>query len=470
MAFVNTTQVASSTPFDNATNGFVSTDVQAAIEEARAFLSTPTLDQDYYVSKGGSDTSGNGSIGYPYLTIAKAMSMITDSSVTKRYVITVGPGDYNENIVLKANVFVKGSGPISTRLTGTTLSINDATWNVAGDDNRSGFMDMSVNPTCTWDFNAQTNNTAGKLYFFNIRTSGAWTATANNSSSGINQLIMHDSQIFGAITSTGCNTSIQDSTIQGVTMTVLSGTVAGQGNAGMTIAGGSTTGNLVATWTSNGTVSMTLRGLSTSATTTITASGASCTVSCAPDSLPVPANRTFTSSAVLVRLNDNYAQGLRSATTNVDASAATAPTAGQALVATSSTVAVWSSVSSLVSNEITSAGNNTTTSGTDAQMTAMTTTPAAGTYLVLFNTDVNSSAAGATISVSYYLAGVQIAVTLRKVIPFDGGTLSALAARGMATLQAIITVTGSQAITVQWSTSGGTATSANRSLITLRVA
>ena len=32
--YVNSTQVASSVPFDNSTNGFVSTDAQAAIEEA----------------------------------------------------------------------------------------------------------------------------------------------------------------------------------------------------------------------------------------------------------------------------------------------------------------------------------------------------------------------------------------------------------------------------------------------------
>lgn len=118
--------------------------------------------------------------------------------------------------------------------------------------------------------------------------------------------------------------------------------------------------------------------------------------------------------------------------------------------------------------EITSAGTNTTTSGTDAQMTGMTTTPAAGTYLVMFNTDIVSSNAGATVTVSYYVGGVQLATSVRKISPFDGGTLSALTARGMATLQAIITVTGSQAITVEWSTTGGTATSAERSLVTVR--
>lgn len=231
--------------------------------------------------------------------------------------------------------------------------------------------------------------------------------------------------------------------------------------------GESTTVYLIA---ANGSVTMNLRGVSTGSSTILTASGASCTVNVSPSSLPIPTNRSFTSSAVLNRLNDDYAQGLRSATTNVDASAATAPTAGQALVATSSTTATWSSISSLISNEITSVTPVNTTSGTDAVMTSMTTTPAAGTYLVLFNTDINSTNAGAAISFSYYLAGSQIAATLRKIIPFDGGALSATAARGLASLQSIITVNGSQVVDVRWSTSGGTATAANRSLITLRVA
>lgn len=114
-------------------------------------------------------------------------------------------------------------------------------------------------------------------------------------------------------------------------------------------------------------------------------------------------------------------------------------------------------------------GNTTTTSSTDALMNGMTKTPAAGTYLVLFNTDIDSNAAGAAISFSYYLAGVQIGSSLRKISPFDGGALSAGDARAVAALQDVITVTGAQAIEVRWSTSSGTATAANRSLILMQV-
>lgn len=141
------------------------------------------------------------------------------------------------------------------------------------------------------------------------------------------------------------------------------------------------------------------------------------------------------------------------------------------LVATDVQAAIEESVNFSRTSEVMVTAVATTSSTTDALMDSMTVTPPqAGTYLVLFNTDVNSATAGAAISVSYYVAGVQVAASLRKIIPFDGGALSAGAARGIAALQDIIVVTGSQAIEVRWSISSGTATAAARSLITLRVA
>lgn len=466
--YVTSSAVARAIPFDNTTNSFTSNNVQSAIEEVNNKI-TPniTVDQNVYVSKSGNDTTGTGAFGQPYLTIGKAITTITDASPTKRYAIYVGAGDYNENLVLKANMFVIGSSPLSTRITGSTLNINDTTWNVASTDNRSGFQDISVNPVCTFDFSVQANNTDGKLYFWNIRTSGAWTCTANTN---ITQVIMQDSEVFGAMTFIGCNTLIEGTANNGVTYTLNSGTTAGQGAGILTLAGGSTSGNITATWTSNGALTVNLYSIGIGSGTVLTASGASCTVNADAASIPVPANRSFSSSAVLVRLNDNFATGLLSATTNISTGSATAPSAGQALVATSSTAASWSSVFSLVSNEITATGTVTTNSGTDAVITSMTTTPAAGTYLVLFNTDMISNAAGAAITFSIYLGGSQIAATQRKIIPFDGGTLSSLTARGLATLQALVAVNGSQAIDIRWSTSGGTATLSDRSLITLRVA
>lgn len=338
------TNVASAIPFNNATNGFSALNVQGAIEEARSFVSTPSLDQNYWVTKQGNDTTGNGSVGQPYLTIAKALSVILDSAPTKRYTINVGPGDYNENLSLKANVFIKGAGPISTRLTGSTLNINDATWNVTSADNRSGFQDMSVNPTCTWDFSAQTNNTDGKLYFYNTRTSGNWTATANNA---INQIIVRDTDFFGSWTQNGINAFISNSTWQSGAINVNSSAAVGI-PATLTIVGGRITGNITATWTSNSGVTVNLAGINIGNTTILTASGTSCIVNANDGSLPVPSNRSISGGASLNRINDDYARGLLAGggATSIDTISASAPLVGQILTATSSTTATWQYASS----------------------------------------------------------------------------------------------------------------------------
>lgn len=49
-----------------------------------------------YVAKSGDDTNGDGSYSNPYLTIAKALSMVTSPSETNRWLIYVMPGIYLE--------------------------------------------------------------------------------------------------------------------------------------------------------------------------------------------------------------------------------------------------------------------------------------------------------------------------------------------------------------------------------------
>lgn len=451
--------------FNNSSNQFTATDTQSAIEESRYLLTLPGTDQTVYVTKLGNDSTGNGSFGKPYLTIGHALTSITDSSPSKRYTVDVATGDYSENLVLKANIFIKGAGPIATRITGTTININDATWNNSANDSRSGFQDISVNGTGTWDFTAQAGNTQGKLYFFNVRNAAAWTFTGLNA---INQIVIQDSEFFGNTTFTGMTAYIGASTWQSGNIVANSSTAAGIPTT-LTIVAGMINGNITGTWTSNSAVTLNLAGLTIGASTVLSASGASCVVNANDGSLPIPANRTFASSAVLNRLNDNFARGLLSATTNVDVSAATAPVAGQALVATSPTTAVWSNVVDLNCVEVSDTANATTTSGTDALLTTMTITPSAGTYLLFFNTTITSNNAGAAITVSVYNNGVQDASTVMKISPFDGGTLSATTARGAVGINRTVVVT-TGAVQIRWSTSGGTATCGPRVLTMLRIA
>lgn len=131
--------------------------------------------------------------------------------------------------------------------------------------------------------------------------------------------------------------------------------------------------------------------------------------------------------------------------------------------------AIEEAAHNLAELEASATATATTSSGTDAILTSMTLTPIAGTYMVWFSCDVTSPTAGAAISFSIYVGGVQKADSLRKIIPFSGGTLTSGNARAVAATNGVVTVNGSQAITIEWSTSAGTMTAGARTLNTLRV-
>jgi len=78
---------------------------------------TPT--QTIYVTANGSDTSGNGSQSFPFLTIQKALDGITDATTSKRYVVDVGPGEYPAAFNVKPWVAIQGH-PNSSGFDGVT--------------------------------------------------------------------------------------------------------------------------------------------------------------------------------------------------------------------------------------------------------------------------------------------------------------------------------------------------------------
>lgn len=121
------------------------------------------------------------------------------------------------------------------------------------------------------------------------------------------------------------------------------------------------------------------------------------------------------------------------------------------------------------SMEVTATASATAPTGSDALITSMTLTPVAGTWIAWFSCDINSAVAGAAISVSLYVGGVQNAASLRKIVPFSGGTLTSGSARGAVAINGTVTVNGSQAIEVRWSTSNAGPTAASRALTLLRI-
>lgn len=99
-----------------------------------------------YVSKGGNDVTGDGSILNPFLTIGVAMSAIADASLTKKYDIMIAPGTYSENIILKPNVNLVSSNPLSVYLTGT-IGV-DISW-ADGQPNTALLMCMNIDAAAT---------------------------------------------------------------------------------------------------------------------------------------------------------------------------------------------------------------------------------------------------------------------------------------------------------------------------------
>lgn len=66
-----------------------------------------------YVSKGGNDSTGDGSANLPFATVQHALDIATSGTV-----IFIFPGSYNESITLKANVYLVSPTPYAVYITG----------------------------------------------------------------------------------------------------------------------------------------------------------------------------------------------------------------------------------------------------------------------------------------------------------------------------------------------------------------
>lgn len=138
-------------------------------------------------------------------------------------------------------------------------------------------------------------------------------------------------------------------------------------------------------------------------------------------------------------------------------------------VATNVQAAIEEAPLHLRSIEVSATADATTTSGTQALLTTMTVTPSAGTYLVWFSTSVVSNGTNCTSTFGLYVGGTLKADSSRTNQPYDGGTLAATTATAGVAINGIVTVNGSQAVEIHWSTAGGTATCHQRTLNLLRV-
>lgn len=97
-----------------------------------------------YVDKNGSDSIGNGKITNPYLTITKAIDSITDNSLINPYVINIGIGVYEEDVILKNEVFIDGE---SDHIFDSTDSITTIKGDLSFGNGKSGIYNLNLSGT-----------------------------------------------------------------------------------------------------------------------------------------------------------------------------------------------------------------------------------------------------------------------------------------------------------------------------------
>ena len=98
--------------------------LQEATDTLASRLSNIRFQYEYYVSKDGSDSTGNGSMERPYLTISSALTAANNEADSNGVVINISPGQYNENLtIVKPNIALKGSIVGSTKTTRINGSI-----------------------------------------------------------------------------------------------------------------------------------------------------------------------------------------------------------------------------------------------------------------------------------------------------------------------------------------------------------
>jgi hypothetical protein len=136
--------------------------------------------QDKYVDAAGDDAIGNGSLSNPYLTVAKAMTAITDASSTKPYVVNVGPGVFTGNFAIKPWVFVIGSGRNATIINNSIANWLDASFSAAGSLD-AGIQNCSIGTTTmVASFAAVTSPGTGRFFIYDCNFTVGYTLTGAN--------------------------------------------------------------------------------------------------------------------------------------------------------------------------------------------------------------------------------------------------------------------------------------------------
>ena len=173
----------------------------SALNDTIAEVRNTALTSVVYVSKGGNDSTGTGSISNPFLTAKAAMASITDNSASKVYDIKLAPGTYVEADDFAFKPFVNIVGEDNQM--GTVLMHSTAT--TAIELQASGFFSFGI-------FNIELSspvkvkqNTVGQGGFFEIHNCVVDTDVIidNLNNSSVLSFSCLNSRIFNKIDSIG---------------------------------------------------------------------------------------------------------------------------------------------------------------------------------------------------------------------------------------------------------------------------
>jgi hypothetical protein len=183
------------------TDGYLSSTDWNTFNNKSPALPAFSTAQLVYVSNGGNDTTGDGTMAKPYLTITKAFSVITDASSSKRYAVMLNPGFYSENvnISLKPYVYLVGRDRTANRinLNGNNFILGSG-W--SSGSQRMGMFNVYLTGTTgiILDFGTVGGSGSNVIEIDTVGLNGPFTFTGRAGSADFTQI--SNTLFFGAVT------------------------------------------------------------------------------------------------------------------------------------------------------------------------------------------------------------------------------------------------------------------------------
>ncbi len=261
--------------------------------------------QTIFVALNGSDTTGNGSILFPYRTLAHANSVITDAANLKKYTVAFMGGRFDEsvNIVLKPYVSYWGYGSSFSYITSpNNIIAPDASYNNANGRTSISNLYIGGSTGINWDLTGLGTTGSAVLDLVGVQINGGLTYKGRNNGADFLQT-EGGTYWLGNTQLSNCQISIYGG-FSGGSFTY--DTAASTGHNIGTIFGFQFNGAVSLTTTAGITMALSIQESPTS-TNTLSISGATTTISIDNNSLPTLAsNYTVSGGASVTLLTSDY--------------------------------------------------------------------------------------------------------------------------------------------------------------------